>query len=385
MRQRDDHVFPLSEYQRRLSELHRRMIERDIEVLLTTTPENICYLTGFESPGHYYFFGLLVPLEGEPVTISRVLEDSGVEELTWIEVRRPYAVYENPMERVHATLEEFSWLNKRIGYEKGCWFFTALQQDDLKSRCPGTDFVDCTGIVETGRLTKSSYEIELMKKAAIATEAGMQAGIDAISAGVSENDVAAEIHHAMIKTGGEWTAIAPFVASGYRGAVGHATWMQRIIQPDEFVFLEIGGCRRRYHTAMMRTVFVGQPPNDVLSAMQVVLDSMQAMLEAIKPGIAAGEVDAAARKVTESSHLDAQQAWLAGYSIGIALPPDWGEGHILRITPGGTQLLQENMTFHLIPWVQLPGRGGLSCSATVRVTSNGVELLTNFPQKLFIK
>lgn len=385
MRQRDDLIFPMNEYQRRLSELRQRMVERDIEVMITTTPENICYLTGFESPGHYYFFGLIIPLEGEPVSISRQLEDSGVEELTWLEVRRPYAVYENPIDRVHSTLEEFDWLNQRIGFEKGCWFFTAVQQEHLMAKCTDTDFVDCTGIIEEGRLIKSSYEIELMREVSKTTIAGMQAGIDAIEFGVTENDVAAEIHHAMIKAGSEWPAISPFVASGYRGAVGHATWMRRKIEANEMVFLEISGCIRRYHAAMMRSVYVGEPSQELLAAVEVVQKATDAMLEAVKPNISAGELDSVARDITSASPYVSQQAWMAGYSIGIGFPPDWGEGHILRIAPNQPRLLQENMTFHLIPWVQMPGEGGISFSVTVRVTENGCEVLTDFPRKLFIK
>ena len=41
MRQRDDLPFSMVEYKRRLHELRQRMTQRDIEVMLTTTPENI--------------------------------------------------------------------------------------------------------------------------------------------------------------------------------------------------------------------------------------------------------------------------------------------------------------------------------------------------------
>lgn len=53
MRRRDDLAFPMVEYDRRLADLRERMAAAGIDVMLTTTPENICYLTGFDSPGHY--------------------------------------------------------------------------------------------------------------------------------------------------------------------------------------------------------------------------------------------------------------------------------------------------------------------------------------------
>jgi Xaa-Pro dipeptidase len=53
--------------------------------------------------------------------------------------------------------------------------------------------------------------------------------------------------------------------------------------------------------------------------------------------------------------------------------------------PHNPRLLEPNMTFHLLPWVQIPGKGGVSFSETIRVTENGCETLTNFERKLFVK
>ena len=385
MRPRNDLVFPMGEFERRLRELRRRMEQRGLEVVLTTTPENICYLTGFESPGHYYFNALIVPLEGEPIAVPRHLEDSGYQALTWVEIRRPYGDVEDPMSRVRTTLEEFKLHDKRIGYEKNCWFFTAAQQERLWAACPQAEFIDCSGIIEAGRLIKSEHEIALMRQTARSTEAGIRAGIEATRAGVTEHDIAAEIHYAMIKAGSEWPSLAPFVASGERGAIGHATWAGRRVEPEDCVFLEVGGCLKRYHTAMMRTVFVGEPGAELWAAEKVVHEAMNASLEAIKPGVPAQEIDAVGRQIIANSTFGGQQTSRAGYSIGIALPPDWGEGHILSLQQNEPRRLEPNMTFHLIPWVQMPGKGGIGFSETVRVTENGCETLTNFERKLFVK
>ncbi len=385
MRYRDDLPFTMEEYERRLNALRARMADQQLDAVLTTTPENICYLTGFESPGHYYFHGLIVPLEGEPVAVPRLAEDTGVEALTWVEVRRPYQDFEHPMDKLRDALTEMNLVDQRVGYEKACWFFTAAQQERLFDALPRATFIDCSGIVEIGRLIKSEAEIGLMRQAARATEAGMQAGIDAAAAGVTENDIAAEIHYAMIKAGSEWPSIVPFVASGERGAIVHATWAGRTLQPGEPLLLEVGGCRKRYHTALMRTGFIGQPSAQVREAEELVQEAFNRTIEAIKPGVTAGEVDAVSRNLIRESKFGGTQASRSGYSIGIGLPPDWGEGHILSLQPHETQRLEANMTFHLLPWVQIPGQGGISFSETVRVTETGCEVLTNFERRLFVK
>jgi len=385
MRQRGDLPFPMVEYERRLHALRQRMARRDIEVMLTTTPENITYLTGFESPGHWYFQGFLVPLEGEPVMVSRLAEDTGVQAISWVELSRPYQDFEHPMDRLRNTLAEFDFHTKRIGYEKNCWFFTAAQQEKIFAACPTANFIDCSGIIEEGRLIKSDYEVELMRKAARTAEAGMRAGIDAVRAGVTENDIAAEILYAMTKAGSEWPSIVPFVASGERGAIVHATWAGRAVRSGDIVLLEVGGCLKRYHAAMMRTGFVGEPSQQAREAEKIVQDAVNLALDAIKPGLTAGEVDAVSREFIAKSSFGGVQASRSAYSIGIAVPPDWGEGHILSFYPDNPHVLEPNMTFHLLPWVQIPGKGGVSFSETIRVTEDGCETLTNFERALFVK
>ena len=385
MRQRDDLAFPMIEYERRVKALRQRMADRDLDAVIVTTPENICYLTGFESPGHYYFNAVIVPLEGESFAVPRRLEDSGMEVYTWLEERRPYEDSEDPMTKLADALAEFGLTGKRLGYEKDCWFFTAAQQERLFAQRTETQFVDCSGIVEAGRLIKSEYEIALMKRAARTTAAGMQAGIDAIQAGVTEGDVAAEIHYALIKAGSEWPSISPFIASGERGAIGHATWTDRVIQPGEPVFLEIAGCLKRYHAATMRTVFVGEPDPSVREGEQLVQEAMNACLETVRAGILAEDVHAAAQAIITSSRLGVQHSSRSGYSIGIGLPPDWGEGQILSLQADEPRLLQPNMTFHLIPWAQIEGKGGIGFSETIRVTEDGCEIITQLERKLFVK
>jgi Xaa-Pro dipeptidase len=382
MREHSGLVFSLDEYQRRLRELRQRMSRQRLDVLLVTTPENTCYLTGYESPGHFRFQGLLVPLSGDPVMIPRQLEDSGVEALSWVEIRRPYQDDDDPMQVIAQTLTEFGWQAARIGYEKDCWFFTAAQQERLFAAADTASFVDASGMVEAGRVVKSDAEIALMRETARFTEASMRAGVDAVAAGTTENEIAAAMHHALIMAGSEWPAIAPFVASGHRGAIGHATWSGRVLQPGDVVMLEVAGCRSRYHTALMRSGVVGSPSEEVQRAAEIVHQAFDAMLDVIQPGIPASKPDSVAREIIAAS--GSVQVSRSAYSMGIALSPDWGEGHIISMQQGDEQLLRENMTFHVLPWVQIAGQGGISFSETIRITADGCELLTTFPRELFI-
>src|SRR5690606_8502191 len=90
MRQRDDMTFPFSEYMRRLDELRARMAKRLLDAVVISDPENLMYLTDYQTTGYSFFQALVVPLEKEPFMITRRLEESNVHARTWVEITRPY-------------------------------------------------------------------------------------------------------------------------------------------------------------------------------------------------------------------------------------------------------------------------------------------------------
>lgn len=382
MRKRDDLAFPMAEYERRLAELRSRMSSAGIDVMLTTTPENICYLTGFDSPGHYWFQGLVVPLEGEPLCYSRLLETSGVDAYTWVEQNIGYHDSDDIITGLAGQLLANGHGEGTLAIERDCWFFPATFQERLFNAMPDTNFVDASGIVEAGRLIKSTYEVELMRRAAGTCDRAMRAGALALREGATENDVAAEIMAELIRAGSHWPAIAPFVASGERGAIGHATWKGRTLRHGDIVFLEIAGCLDRYHAPQMRTAVIGKADAELKEAFAVVCGAFDAAMQAIRPGVGAGEIDRVCRAIIAEAGFGESQGSRTAYSVGISLPPDWGEGNILSMKPGEGRLLEENMTFHLLPWVQIAGKGGVGCTETIRVTGSGAERLTRYPREL---
>jgi len=385
MRYRDDLVFSMPEFERRLGEVRSVLAERELDAIIVTTPENIFYLTGYQTSGWFYLTALVVPLEDEPFMVTRLLEDSNVQARTWIEQSHPYADTDSPVTALRYSLEEHDLGGARIGLERHCYFFRATEQEQLMVSAANCTFVDCSGLVEQIRLVKSDEEIGVMRKAASATEAGMLAGLEAVRPGVSENDVAAEMYHAMIKHGSEYPCLNPYVASGWRGALGHAHWERRTLESNEAVFLELGAVWHRYHAPMMRTVFCGDVPPEVKDAERFIQIAMTASIAALRPGMSASDVDALNRNILEK-FPHGTQATRSGYSIGIAFTPEWGEGQTLSLLAGEPRYLQENMTFHLIPWLQLPGLCGVGLSETVRITDSGCESLFNrVERKVFVK
>lgn len=373
MRRRDDMTFAPDEYAARMDKLRERMAQRGLDAVIITDPENLMYLTDHQTTGYSFFQALIVPLGADSMMITRALEESNVIERTWLEHSRAYPDTGDAILDLVSALRDLRLDDARVGYERNSYYFPAYQQDRFHDAF-GEGLVDCFGIVEEGRIRKSPAEIEVMQRAALAGEAGMVAGQEAAVAGVSENDVAAAISSAMFRAGGEFPAVMPYVASGPRTLIGHSTWEGRIIRPGEHVFLEIGGCYRRYHTAMMRTVVNGELSSSMHSAQELMKHALDELRSLMRPGVTVAEVDRLTRSIIESNDVGARLVTRAGYSIGIAFPPSWDEGYILSLMDGDDRPLEEGMTFHLIPWMWgVDGDKTVGISDTVRITADGCQ------------
>ncbi|WP_019201675.1 ectoine hydrolase [Tsukamurella sp. 1534] len=367
-------TFPTAEYERRLNDLRARMEKRQLDAVVITDPENLMYLTDYQTTGYSFFQALVVPLDDEPVMITRAMEESNAIARTWVERTRPYPDTGDAIQELVLTLKQAGLGTKRVGYERNSYFFPAYQQDRVHTSFQHGVLMDCFGIVEEGRATKSDAEIEVMRKAAHAAEAGMAAGLEAAVPGNTENDVAAAISAAMFRAGGEFPSVMPYVASGPRSMIGHATWEGREIKPGEHVFLEVGGCYRRYHAALMRTAVNGDLTDSMYEAQERMKLALSELKSLMGPGMTVSDADSVVRRIITDNTVGARLVTRSGYSIGIAFPPSWDEGYILSLNPGDFTALEPGMTFHVIPWMWgVDGDKTVGISDTIRITENGCE------------
>src|SRR5699024_7697681 len=111
--------------------------------------------------------------------------------------------------------------------------------------------------------------------------------------------ISAEITSAMFRAGGEFPAVVPYVASGPRSMIGHSTWEGRMIRPGEHVFLEVAGCYRRYHAAMMRTVVNGALSASMHAAQELMKHTLAELRGFMRPGVSVADVDRLTRSLIE--------------------------------------------------------------------------------------
>ncbi|WP_440764039.1 M24 family metallopeptidase [Natronorubrum sp. DTA7] len=386
-------VFEEAEYERRVDRAKERLHEADLDAIVVSDPANMNYLTGYDGWSFYVHQAVVVTAErDEPVWVGREMDAGGARATTHLSaesilsysddhVHSPYDLH--PMDYVAGVLEDLEVADGRIGLEMDAAYFTAKSYTRLQQNLPDAEFEDATLLVSWVRIKKSEQELEYMREAARISENAMQAGIDAIGEGVPEYEAAAAIYEQLIRGtdeyGGDYPSIVPLMPSGDHTDTPHLTWTDRPFEDGDPVIIELSGCRHRYHSPLARTTFVGDPPDVLEETADIVVEGIEAALDAVEPGVTCESVEKAWRDTIAQYGLEKEDR--IGYSMGLGYPPDWGE-HTASIRPGDETVLEESMTFHMIPgiWTEAVG---MEISETFRVTSSGAETLADFPRKLF--
>jgi len=85
--------------------------------------------------------------------------------------------------------------------------------------------------------------------------------------------------------------------SAERTSTAHLTFdPDRKYQKNDVVLLELIGARHRYHAPLSRTVYLGDPPEDLRQTAAGVIKGLQETLEFIQPDVTAEEVEERWRK-----------------------------------------------------------------------------------------
>ena len=314
----------MTELDTRINKVVKRMEEQSIDCLLISRPENMYYLTNYQTVGDPTQV-LILFKNGNIHLVTRELEASNAKYRTNIEYSY-YLEYEDKFKKIADYVLNTS-LNdnldiKFIGFEYNSNRLTFKEQSILEERLTDNldniEFVDCSLLVSRIRSVKSELEISYARKAAEISAAGIKAGISIIKPGIMETEIAGVVNNAMMKNGCEYSAYPCFVASGDRGCLGHYTPEQKIIQEGELLFMEIGGCYKRYHAAKMHTIFIGNDePDWFVDARNLIQKAIRSVRKIMKPNVLAGTLDEHMRNIIKQNNHSFVQMERAGYSIGI--------------------------------------------------------------------
>ena len=389
--------FSRGEFAARLAKVRAKMDAAGVEVLFTCDPSNMAWLTGYDGWSFYVHQGVIIGPSGDPVFWGRAMDAVGATKTCYMDVSDivgysddyVMSTERHAMQHLGGVLKDRGWAELRLGVEMENYYYTAKAHAVFSTEVGQTP-VDVTALVNWCRAVKSDQELVYMRRGARIVERMHERIYEVFEPGKRKNEVAAEIWHTAIwgaeedgvQFGGDYPALTPLLPTGDEAAAAHLTWNDKPVPDNSGTFFEIAGVHRRYHVPLCRTIWLGDPPKDIRVAEEVVLEGIDAGIDAARVGNTAGDVARAFYGVLGKHGV--QREGRCGYPIGMSYPPDWGE-RTFSIRPSDETVFEENMTFHFMPALWMP-EWGLEITETLRIHEGGAaEPLANVDRKLFVK
>ena len=235
-------------------------------------------------------------------------------------------------------------------------------------------------IVEQARMIKDASEIATLRDAAARLDQVMPAVLAAVRAGETERRIAGVIEAAIREAEYERMAFDTIVASGPHSAMPHYRAGPRALASGDLVVLDFGGVLDGYCCDLTRTVSIGAPSREARRVYDAVRDAQAAAIAAVKPGVEASAVDAAARNVLFERGLGEAFGHGTGHGLGLEVHEEPRIGKPRADMPSVT--LAPGMVFTIEPGAYLAGFGGVRIEDDVLVTAAGCDVLTRLPREL---
>jgi Xaa-Pro dipeptidase len=189
--------FPAEEYEARLARVFPELAHRGIDAILATSPDDIYWLSGYDSFGFYQFQGVILTNHASrPILFIHELEAAFARETAWVDEVITWAhsgqhelatAPGDPVGQCARILQKLGLGEARIGVSKNTLASAVLER--LCAALPQATWLDTSDIVPELRVVKSPREVQHVRTAARFADAGMRACVETAAAGRSELDV----------------------------------------------------------------------------------------------------------------------------------------------------------------------------------------------------
>ncbi|MGK0552464.1 M24 family metallopeptidase [Enterococcus faecalis] len=362
--------------QEKILELRKWMAEQQVDLTYISDPGHIAYFSGYESDPHERVLALFIALEGESFLFTPALEVEDAENSTWSEPVYGYLDSENPWEKI-ANLIKAKHSASTIALEKQA--LSVARYDQMRSYFPSSDFSkDVTPLIEKLQLIKTDSEVDKLMAAGSWADVAFEIGYQAIQAGVTEQEIVAEIEYQLKCQGIRAMSFDTLVLTGKNAASPHGAPGNTTINSGDFVLFDLGVVHDGYCSDATRTVSFKQPTDFQKEIYELVLEAQLQATAAVKPGITAGELDAIARNVIAKAGYGEFFNHRLGHGIGTTVH------EYPSLVTGNELVIEEGMCFSLEPGIYIPGKVGVRIEDCVHVTKTGCESFTKTPKELQI-
>jgi Xaa-Pro aminopeptidase len=382
-------------YAERLARTQALLPAHDAAALLIGVGADLVWLTGYAAMPLERLTMLVLAPEGRPTLVVPRLELAAaqtapavrgglLEVATWRETESPFELVADLLAASKSRPEI------QLGPLGGAWgrLGALLVSDSLRAAfllnlqaaVPDAAFGIASPVLGPLRAIKDAEEVALLRQAAEAADRVVEQICSGRLVGRTEVDVAREVSERLVGEGHDSAAFA-IVASGPSSASPHHEASDRFIAAGEPIVLDIGGRLGGYYSDITRTLWVtgdeGVGPTEDFARLYEVLESAQAAgRERVAVGVAAQEVDAAARAVIDEAGLGEHFIHRTGHGIGL-------EGHEdPYIVAGNDEPLAAGHAFSVEPGIYLDGRHGARLEDIVVCSAAGADSLNRASRAL---
>ncbi len=381
--------IPASRFAQRLERARLAGAAEGLDALLVGVGADLRYLAGYAAMPLERLTLLVVPtaagsemtliaprLEATPARSCPAATTSAVRVATWEETDDPMLLVASLL--VAATSGGSALKAVAVSDGLRAAFVLGLQRV-----LPGVRFGLTSSVLRGLRMRKDADEIARLREAAQAADRVVAQITRGRLVGRTEADVAREVRDRLVAEGHDHAEFW-IVASGPNSASPHHEAGERVIRAGEPVVIDIGGMRGGYGSDITRTVWVdgGDPvlgPHPDFTRLYSVLRRAQAAATAaVRPGVAAEAVDAAARDMIAAAGFGPNFIHRTGHGIGL-------EGHEdPYIVAGNADPLGEANAFSIEPGIYLEGRFGARIEDIVVCGDDGPIVLNELTRELLV-
>ena len=342
-----------------------------VDAILVISEKNRLYFTGFAST-----FGYLVLLPGNKnvfitdpryYEMAQSLEKDGVEV---IQISNGISAYDT----VKSVLKQHKV--KTVGYEDT--ELTVAEFDTLSKGLEGFKPMPVGADINFVRSFKDEQEISYVRKAQSITDIAFSKILDVIRPGITEKDIAVELEYLMAKNGAEGLAFDTIIASGVNSSKPHAHPTNKVIELGDAVTMDFGARYHGYCSDMTRTVFVGEPSDEMRKIYNVALLAQKMGINNAYCGVGGKELDAFCREVIKSNGYEQYFTHSTGHSLGI----DIHEAPYASMR--STDVLKANQLITCEPGIYIPNVGGVRIEDLLLIQEDGVIDLTTSDKNIII-
>lgn len=361
----------------KLEQVRQWTAEHQLDVTYVSNFHTISYLTGFESNPYERTLALFIFADADPFLFAPALEVEAIKDMGWPYQVFGYMDHEDPYALIAEHVRANCAHPTKWALEEGNLTLDRFQA--LKAQFPEAQFTqDLSPYIQQLRLVKTPDELKKLDIAGQWADFAFEQGFAAVKAGRTEQQIAAELQYALMKKGIMEMSFGTLVQAGEHAANPHGATNETKVKPNELVLFDLGVMYEGYASDASRTIAYGQPTAKQKEIYDVCLEAQLTTQAAVKPGMAAEDVDKIARDIITKAGYGEYFIHRLGHGIGQT------DHEFPSMMAGNKMPLVEGMCFSIEPGIYIPGVAGVRIEDCGVVTKDGFKPFTHTPKELKI-